>query len=169
MDENDILDNPGAFANEGTLPQDDIGNLQADFTPSLDNLLTGDNNAGPSIANEALQNSGSPMDDIDTTDLAGLVAGDLGSDGSVNSANDLFGSLGSDGLSSLNLNPLVTGLSNIGQGLASAFLVNPQNAQTQEQENLANAQVSSLLSSQLFGYLLIGAVLFIVYSLFSRE
>lgn len=150
-------DSPGALAAAGDaglgdLPQDgSIENLQANFSPTLTNL---ESQLPASIITNA-----PPMDDLTgATDFlqsaAGqsAVASDLSTSGISGFPDALFSELG--------------GLATSAFG---AFVTNPQNAQTQASLNAANAEISLAKSSQLFGYLLIGFVIFIVFNLLEKK
>jgi hypothetical protein len=60
-------------------------------------------------------------------------------------------------------------LGNTANSLLNAFVTGPQNAQTQEQQALTGASITSALSSQIFGYLLIGLVIFLIFGFLEKE
>lgn len=141
MDDSDLVPDPGVIAAGGG---DELENLEPDFTPTLSNLF-----------------SSTPMDDTDADTLAGIanlsdpttqatIAGDLG------------------GSSPLDTSILGWGES-LSSGLLNAFVVAPQNAQTQEGLATTSTELSLASSSQLFSYLLIGLVLFLVVGAFSKK
>lgn len=108
-----------------------------------------------------------------TTMNLGSLLGDAATSGSTDfgwGANPLTGV----GLSSAP-SPSTLGGSLLGffegtsTNLLNAFVTNPQNAQTAEQQQIASAQVTSALSSQWFGYLIIGLVLFLVVGSIRRN
>jgi hypothetical protein len=158
VDFDSILDDsPGALAAAGDaglgdLPQDGpIENLQADFSPTLTNLLP--NDPAPSI----ITNS-QPMDDLTGVGFSPSSLSDAGF-GSTDGASDISGFP----------DALGTELSGVANQLLGAFVTNPANAQTQASLNAANAEIGLAQSSQLFGYLLIGLVIFLVFSLIERK
>lgn len=70
-------------------------------------------------------------------------------------------------------NALDTGLLNFaetaGSGLLNAFVINPKNVQTQQAAATGQFQLTSATISQLFSYLLIGLVIFLVFSVFTSH
>jgi hypothetical protein len=149
VDEDD-LDTPGLFAASndaaGPLPDDsgsDLANLSPTFQPAVLTVPTVDDPPPSSNFQVSL-----PIESVPTATME-------------DDATDPF--------SSLNLQPLLTDAGSIGSGLISAFVTNPQNATTAEGQSLANAEISNLTTSNLFSYLLIGLVIFLVFQFLERK
>lgn len=153
------LGDPGSYATDngadaGTVP--DVENLVPDYP-------------GGTISNELPSLPATNMDDLlglgdpsDPGSLAAFVDAEENGDVSSSPASGLASTFNLSGTGLLN------DLGSIGQSLSNAFLTNPQNAATAEAQALANAQISSLTSSNLFSYLLIGLVIWLVFGLFEK-
>lgn len=156
MPDGSILDSIGIDPTDGQLPQDGIENLQANFSPTigLENLLP------PADSPQLL--SLPPMDDtaglfenMQTPAFENQVASDLN--------NNAFGGSPDIGFD------IGSALSGLAGSAFGAFVTTPQNAQTQENQALANAQIQSALTGQVFQYIFIFGLVFLGFSLFKRE
>lgn len=151
MDPEDITI-PGDIAAGGsadTLPLDAgaVDNPNLSFQPSLDNLLP--TNSMPDSLLSSIENQNS-------TGLLSQAAGGVGNALDTTSADPLTSSLLGFG-------------ENLGTSLANAFLINPQNAATAEGQATASAGITSILSSQYFGYALIILVVLGVIGFFDKK
>jgi hypothetical protein len=137
----DLLPDPGAMASDGQLPQDggdsesDIPNL----TPTFSTLQL------PGTMDDTSSDSSSDSSDSSLTGLPATTSSDPG----------------------ISNNALDTSLLGFGESAANsllgAFVTNPANAATAE--GVANNTAANALTSsgQLFSYLLIGVVLFLIW------
>jgi hypothetical protein len=136
----------GDLPDNGTTtdPLATIGNLTPIFSPTLDNLLP----------------SGNGMDENDL---------DLGSDGFLLSPT-LGGLIPASPSSTSSVDTSALGIfGGLANSLLGSFVTGPANAATAEQEALAKAQLTSAISSQWFGYLLIGLVIFLVFGFIEKK
>lgn len=137
-----VADYPGALGQLPQLPDDSpepIGNLVPTFNPTAVNL-----------------NSLPTMDDGPTLD-------DLYNEGQLTDSTDTGFSLGS----------LQSFLQQGSSSLLGAFVTNPANAATQEQQATTSASLEASLSqlqtSQVFSYLFVGAIIFLIYNVVSSH
>lgn len=139
----DELDTPGAFAAGGNVATDssDGGDIP--------NLVA---DYSPSLA-DLLPDASTPISPI------------------MDDSNDDNDSAytGTTGSSSLSLQPLVNDLGTIGGSLVNAFVTAPANATTAEGLATSNFDISTAESSQLFTYLIIGLVIFLVFGFLDKK
>jgi hypothetical protein len=142
-DNGDLPESPGDIAAAAGVSPDLVPTqaplLSADFQPSLDNLI-------PNTMEE---------DNGDSGAVLGALEGD------ATGTSDAFSA--SPGTS------LLGTLEGLGTSAFQAFVTNPQNAQTAEQQQLQSAQVTSALSSQYFGYILIALVIWLIFSAVEKK
>lgn len=148
----DLVPDPGTIAGGGSNASasntgPDIALLEPSFTPDLSNLLNPASTAQPTSA----------MGEIPVIDLG--ITPDGGFDNSG----------GSNPLDTSNLGTtFLNDVSGIGSSLLNAFVINPQNAQTQQQSALVSAGITSAQTSQIFSYLFIGLIIFLVFGLLKK-
>ena len=167
MDDSDLLDDPGAFAGQsdgdGSLPQDQDILPPEVLSPSFNPVLSNLENQLPS----AMEDDGS---DDSLLQLNLPSANEV--DNSLQGATESGISTSLDPLvpSSLSFPSTLTNfLENSGSSLLSAFVTTPQNVKTAEGAALDAGSISSALSSQIFGYLLIGLVIFLVFQFAEKK
>jgi hypothetical protein len=157
MADDNIVPDPGTWATT-----DYSGALPVESESSMD--------VGSTIPN--LTNTFSPVLSLPATTMSTSASGTYSGYTSASAYTGLpAGSAGTT--TSSGTNALDTSLLNFGEGAANslvgAFVVNPQNAATQE--GLANTSATNALtaSSQLFSYLLLGLAIFLIFSFAEKK
>jgi hypothetical protein len=154
MEDASSLFDPGE-ANVDPGSEGDVANLDPSYgTGTIANLLP------------ALPADYTPTSSMDDSSLTDFIQAEEDGDVSSTGTSSNFGS-------SFNLGSIGTTLASaLGTGansLLSAFVTNPANAQTAEAQALENAGIQQAQSSNLFSYLIIGLVIFLVFGFIERK